>query len=63
MRYKPNIFEIYDHHGSSGECYAFGNKPHYGMVGKSSVSTYDKTYKVSKRTVVIEDDADKIEEM
>ena len=28
------------HHGSSGECYGFGNKPHYGMVEKSSISTY-----------------------
>lgn len=61
---KPNILVVYDHHGSSGECYAFGNKPHYGMVEKSSISTYvNKRSKVARRTLRIECDADEIEEM
>ena len=47
---KPNILATYDHHGSSGECYGFGNKPHYGMVENSSISTY-----VNKKAKLLEE--------
>ena len=61
---KPNILKGYDHHGSSGECYAFGNKPHYGMVEKVSVSVFvNKTSKVKKLATQIQTDADHIEHM
>ena len=45
---KPNIMAAtsYQHHGSSGECFAFGNKANYGLIVNSSVSTF--TTKKSK---------------
>lgn len=38
--------KTYDHHGSTGSCYAFGNKPSYSMVDDRSVGVY--TNKKSK---------------
>ena len=37
---KPDVLKTYDHHGSAGSYYAFGNKPLYGMVDQSSVGVY-----------------------
>ena len=39
----------YKHHGSSGECYAFGNKANYGLINNSSVSIFTTTTKVRMR--------------
>ena len=39
---KPNIMAAssYKHHGSSGACYAFGNKADYRMIEGVSVGTF-----------------------
>ena len=37
---KSDVLKTYYHHGSAGICYAFGNKPSYGMVEDSSVGVY-----------------------
>ena len=37
---KPNVLKSYDHHGSNGSCFSFGNKPLYGMSNNSSVGVY-----------------------
>ena len=39
----------YDHHGSVGGCFSFGNKPMYGMVDNKYVGVY--TTKISKNVV------------
>ena len=37
---KPNSLKSFDHHGTKGYSYSFGNKPLYGNINGSSVSTY-----------------------
>ena len=39
-RTKPNSLKSFEHHGTKGFNYSFGNKPLYGCVDGSSVSTY-----------------------
>ena len=39
-RYNPNIMESFNHHGSIGYYYSFGNKAAYEIVDKSSVGVY-----------------------
>ena len=59
---KPDVLKTYDHHGSAGSCYAFGNKPSYGMVDDSSVGVYtnknskndDKQDTINKKATDVE---------
>ena len=44
---KPNVMKSYNHHGSSGNCFSFGTKPLYGMVGGKAVVVYS-----TKRVIV-----------
>lgn len=61
---KPDILKTYNHFGSKGECYAFGNKPNYAIVENSSVGTYAiKKSKVIAKQKSISNDADLIEDM
>ena len=47
---KPNVMATYDHHGSGGNCFSFGNKPLYGKVENKSVGVYsNKKSKVIQR--------------
>ena len=47
---KSNIIlgASYNHYGSFGECYAFGNRPNYGMVDDSSVTIFANKKSASK---------------
>ena len=40
---KANSLKSFEHHGTKGYNYSFGNKPLYGSVNGSSVSTYTTT--------------------
>ena len=61
---KPNVMATYDHHGSKGSCFSFGNKPLYGKVGEKSVGVYtNKKSKIETRQTVIDGNADYVEEM
>ena len=44
---KKDLLPTYNHHGTHGKCYSFGNKPMYGMVNDVSVGLY--THKKSKK--------------
>ena len=48
---KNNVLRTYDHHGTSGKCFSFGNKPNYGNVNGVSINIYStkKSYDVSKQ--------------
>ena len=60
---KTNIKESFDHFGTVGEVYAFGNKPNYKIVDYSSVSEFgNKTSKVLKRRVWINEISNNIDE-
>ena len=37
---KNNVLQTYNHHGTSGKCFSFGNKPDYRNIDGVSVSTY-----------------------
>ena len=37
---KPNTLDSYDHYGSRGAWFSFGNKPFYGIINHSSVGIY-----------------------
>ena len=55
---KPNSLKSFDHHGTKGFNYSFGNKPLYGMSNGSSVGMYqNKRSKNDKRQSVIDIDA------
>ena len=42
---KPNIMNLFHHHGSTGKYFAFGNKGSFGTTNKSSIGSYsNKTY-------------------
>ena len=61
---KPNVMATYDHHGSNGSCFSFGNKPLYGKVSDKSVGIYTtKNSKSESRQIVINDNAKYVEEM
>ena len=60
---KPNVMATYDHHGSNGSCFSFGNKPLYGKVGDKSVSVYtNKKSKIESRQAVIDGKAEYVED-
>ena len=50
-RCKNNVLRTYNHHGTSGKCFSFGNKPNYGNVNGFSVNIYStkKSDDVSKQ--------------
>ena len=59
---KANVMATYDHHGSFGNCFSFGNKPLYGMVDNKSVGVYsNKKSKVIRRQEHINVTASNIE--
>ena len=59
---KVNSLDSFDHHGSKGFVYSFGNKPLYGMKDGSSVSLYaNKKSKSVTMQSKINDNADEIE--
>ena len=61
---KSDVKKSFDHFGSVGEVYAFGNKPNYGIVDESSVATFvNKKSTVPHRNKTIEATADKIERL
>ena len=51
---KNNVLQTYDHHGTSGKCFSFGNKPNYGNVNGVSVNIYSskKSNDVSKQRCI-----------
>ena len=51
---KPNCLKTYDHFGSKGFTYSFGNKPLYGNVNGSSVAIYatTKSKNIDKQKVI-----------
>ena len=51
---KNNVLQTYDHHGTSGKCFSFGNKPDYGNVNGVSVNIYSskKSNDVSKQRCI-----------
>ena len=61
-RCKKNSLDSYDHHGSKGFAYSFGNKPLYGNIEGSSVSVYvNKKSKIHSRQLAINESADAVE--
>ena len=61
---KPNTLKSFDHHGSRGFNFSFGNKPLYGMCDGSSVGVYQNkksTSKVPKRQCDIDMNANWIQ--
>ena len=56
-RAKPNTLKSYEHHGTKGFNYSFGNKPLYGCVDGSSVSTYTtkRNKNATKQECIIQD--------
>ena len=56
-RCKKNVLPTYDHHGTSGECYSFGNRPVYKNTDGSTVGIYvNKKSTVLSRQAVIDKD-------
>ena len=49
-RCKPDVLKSYDHHGSQGSCFSFGNKPYYKIVNNSSVGVYSVLKRENKET-------------
>ena len=61
---KPDILKTYNHFGSKGDFYAFGNKPNYGIVENLSKGVYvNKKSKVAAKQKNIYNNADIIEDM
>ena len=60
---KPDINKSFDHFGTTGEVYAFGNKHNYKIVEQLSVGEYGtKTSKVSSKKVWIDKTSNIIDE-
>ena len=60
---KPDIKKSFDHYGSTGEVYAFGNKPNYKICDQSSIGEYvNKTSKILKTRVRIDESSNIINE-
>ena len=51
---KPSVLQSYDHHGSKGACFLFGNKPFYGIVNNNSVGIYTnlKRKNIGKQMII-----------
>ena len=61
---KPNVLESYDHHGSKGARFSFGNKPFYGIVNNNSVGIYaNLKRKNSGKQILIDKKSNDIEAM
>ena len=61
---KQNSLNNYDHHGTKGFTYSFGNKPMYGMNDGSSVGLYaNKRSKIDRRQNIINEKASMLESM
>ena len=61
---KSDVKKSFDHFGSVGEVYAFGNKPNYGIVDESSVATFvNKKSKIPHRNKMIDATADKVDRL
>lgn len=59
---KPNVLKSYDHHGSNGSCFSFGNKSFYGMKNNSSVGVYSTLqHKNDTKQLAINNNAKEIE--
>ena len=62
-KYKHDIKKSFDHFGSTGEVYAFGNKPNYKIVNHSSVGEFaTKTRNVLKKRVWVNESSNTIDE-
>ena len=61
---KKNSLNNYDHHGTKGFTYSFGNKPMYGMKDGSSVGLYaNKRSKIDGKINIINQKASMLESM
>ena len=53
---KKNVLPTYDHHGTTGECFSFGNRPMYKNTDGSTVGIYvDKKSTVFSRQAIIDE--------
>ena len=53
---KKNMLHTYDHHGTTGECFSFGNRPVYKDTDGSTVGIYvDKKSTVLSRQAIIDE--------